>query len=175
MPDQTFSAKEALGRCIQVGVVVKNLDQKIEQLNALGIGPFRVIEWPPEGRTDIEKVYRGQPGQFTSRLAFADLGSVELELIEPVQGPNIWQDFIDKHGEGIHHIRFNTFDEKPLLEHFHEQGVEVEMWGGGTRPGTAFFYLGTEDKIGFTLELLRAVPGTDGRAAQIGKVVEAKP
>ncbi|MCL5994934.1 MAG: VOC family protein [Chloroflexi bacterium] len=169
------SAMDAFKRCIQVGCVVRDLDRKIENLTKIfGIGPFRVVEWPPEGRTDIEKGYHGQPGQFSCRLAFADLGSVELELIEPLAGPSIWQDFLDQHGEGIHHIRFNTFDEKPILDHLSEHGIEVEQWGSGTRPGTAFFYLDSQAQVGFALELLRAIPGTDGRAAPIGKVIETK-
>jgi hypothetical protein len=175
MQTDSVSATETFKRCIQVGVIVRDLDQKIEALSRIfGMGPFRVIEWPPEGRTDIEKGYHGEPGRFSCRLGFADLGSVELELIQPVEGPSIWQDFLDKHGEGIHHIRFNTFDEKPVLEHLAQQGVEVEQWGSGTRPGTAFFYLDSADKVGFAVELLRAIPGTDGRAAPIGKVIETK-
>src|SRR5689334_15335818 len=146
MPEETPMPKDAFKRCIQVGVIVKDLDRKIENLNKIfGMGPVRVIEWPPEGRTDMQKVYHGQPGQFTGRLAFADLGTIELELIEPGQGPSIWQDFLDKHGEGIHHIRFNTFDEKPIVEHLAENGIDVEMSGNGTRPGTAFFYFDTQD------------------------------
>ncbi len=163
----------AFRQCIQVGVIVKDLDRKIENLRRIfGIGPFRVIEFPPEGRTDMYREYRGQPGQFTCRLAFADLGTVELELIEPVNGPSIWQDYLDQHGEGIHHIRFNTFDERPILEHLAGNGIGVEQEGAGTRPGTAFFYLDSRDKIGFSIELMRAVAGTDGRAMPIGKVVE---
>ena len=110
--------------------MVKDLDTKIRNLiDIFGIGPVRVINFPPEGRSDMERWYKGQPAQFTCRLAFADLGSVELELIEPLQGPSIWQDFIDEHGEGIHHIRFNTFDEKPIIESLAEKDVPVEQWG----------------------------------------------
>ena len=164
---------DAFKRCIQVGVVVKDLDTKIRNLiDIFGIGPVRVIDFPPEGRSDMERWYKGQPAQFTCRLAFADLGSVELELIEPLQGPSIWQDFIDEHGEGIHHIRFNTFDEKPIIESLAEKDVPVEQWGSGTRPGTAYFYFDSQDKIGFAMEIMRAVSGTDGRAMPIGKVIE---
>ena len=165
----------AFSRCIQVGVIVRDLDKKIENLiKVFGIGPFRVIEWPPEGRTDMYKEYHGMPGNFSGRFGFADLGTVELELIEPGQGPSVWQDHLDKHGEGIHHIRFNTFDEKPIVEHLAENGIGVEMTGAGTRPGTAFFYFDTQDQIGFTIEMMRAVAGTDGRAMPIGKIVGAK-
>ncbi len=173
MPEQGKMPKDAFKHCIQVGVVVKDLDTKIRNLiEIFGMGPVRVTDFPPPGRTDLERWYHGEPANFHARLAFIDLGSVELELIEPQQGQSIWQDFLDAHGEGIHHIRFNTLDEKPIIDGLAEQGIEVEQTGNGTRPGTAYFYLDTQDKIGFTIEIMRAIAGTDGRAMPIGKVIE---
>jgi hypothetical protein len=172
MPENEKMPKDAFKQCIQVGVIVKDLDTKIRNLiDIFGMGPVRVVDFPPPGRTDLERWYHGQPTQCTARIAFIDLGSVELELIEPLQGPSIWQDFLDKHGEGIHHIRFNTFDEKPILEDLAAHDVPVEQTGSGTRPGTAYFYFDTQDKVGFTIEIMRAIAGTDGRAMPIGKVI----
>ena len=163
----------AFKKCIQVGVIVKDLDTKVQNLiKIFGMGPIRVIDFPPEGRDDMYKNYHGADGKFTARIGFADLGSVELELIEPINGPSVWQDFLDTHGEGIHHIRFNTFDEQPIIDHLAENGIGMDMSGAGSRPGTAYFYFDTADKVGFTIELMRAVAGTDGRAMPIGKVIE---
>jgi len=48
-------------------------------------------------------------------------------LIEPAQGSSIWQDFLDQHGEGIHHIKFAMQNEVPILDHLAQNGVSVEM------------------------------------------------
>jgi hypothetical protein len=37
-----------------------------------GIGPCRVILWPPEGRTDMDRIYEGRPADFTARMAFVE-------------------------------------------------------------------------------------------------------
>ncbi len=173
MPENGKMPKDAFRHCIQVGVIVKDMDAKIRNLiDIFGMGPARIIEFPPPDRPDMQRWYHGQPANYTCRLGFLDLGSVELELIEPLTGPSIWQDFLDAHGEGIHHIRFNTFDEQPILDELAGKGIGVDQYGAGTRPGTAYFYFDTQDKIGFTIEIMRAVAGTDGRAMPIGKVVE---
>jgi catechol 2,3-dioxygenase-like lactoylglutathione lyase family enzyme len=175
MPDTNALSKVAFQECVQVGVVVRNLDRSIKYLTEIfGIGPFRVIEWPPDGRDDMQRFYHGQPGNFTARMAFTEIGPIELELIEPVSGESIWADFLRKRGPGIHHIRFNTYDMDSVVNYLAEKGVGIAQSGLGIRPGTHWANLDTEDLVGFTLELMQAVPGTSGRTPQIvdGKVVD---
>lgn len=157
MTELAFSPGDAFRTCIQVGVVVRDVERKMEALTRIfGIGPFTLIDYPPASAAGLPKVYHGQPGQYTARIASANMGGVDLELIQPVQGPSIWHDFLDTHGEGIHHIKFAMVDEKPALDHLAAHGVDVEMWGS-SRPGTAYYYLDSQAQIGFTVELMRAL------------------
>jgi methylmalonyl-CoA/ethylmalonyl-CoA epimerase len=173
MSNAAGSRKPIFGDVVQIGAVVKDLDRSIRTLSEVfGIGPFRTIDWPPAGRTDLERFYRGQPGDFTARMAFAELGPVELELIQPVTGKSIWADFIEEHGEGIHHIRFNVFDLEPVLEYLAGKDIQAAQMGSGLRPGTVWANFDTQNKVGFTIEVMKALPDTDGRTPQIidGKV-----
>jgi len=172
MSNQKTSPREWFKECVQIGVVVKDLDRAIEGLTEVfGIGPFRKINWPPEGRT-MEKYYYGKPGNFTARMAFTELGPVELELIQPLDGDSIWADFLEEHGEGIHHIRFNVLELEPLFQYMADHGIEVSQWGSGLRPGTAWANFASEERVGFVIEVMKMIPGTDGRTPQIidGKV-----
>lgn len=154
--------------CVQVGVIVKDLEQTMQNLAEIfGIGPFRVVEWPPAERADIEEFYYGKPINSTARKAFAGLGQVELELIQPLAGESIWTDFLEAHGEGIHHIRFNVPDEKPVIEYLAAKGIEASQMGSGVRPGTFWVNFDTESKIGFTIEIMKALPGASGVTFQI--------
>jgi methylmalonyl-CoA/ethylmalonyl-CoA epimerase len=105
-------------------------------------------------------------------MAFTELGPIELELIQPLTGESIWADFLEEHGGGLHHIRFNVSEIEPVLEYLAGHGIEVTQIGSGLRPGTAWANFDTESKIGFTIEVMKALPGTDGRTPQIvdGKV-----
>ena len=61
----TPSPKDMFKKFVQIGVVVADLDKSIQHLGKIfDIGPFRVIDWPPEGRSDIQKFYYGKPGRF---------------------------------------------------------------------------------------------------------------
>jgi methylmalonyl-CoA/ethylmalonyl-CoA epimerase len=170
----TPSPKEMFHDFVQIGVVVADVDQATKYLTEIfGIGPFRIVDWPPEGRTDIKKFYHGEPGDFTARMAFAELGPVELELIQPVSGESIWADFLRDHGGGIHHLRFNVNDIEPVQDYLAQHDIVPAQHGSGIRPGTLWMNFGSEDKIGFVMEVMKVLPGTNGRTPAIvdGKVV----
>ena len=160
---------------VQIGVVVADVELATHNLTEIfGIGPFRIIDWPPQGRTDIEKFYHGEPGDFTARMAFTELGPVELELIQPMEGKSIWADFLHDHGGGIHHIRFNVDEVDPVREYLAEKGIVPAQHGSGIRPGTLWMNFASEDAVGFVIEIMKVLPGTDGRTPKIvdNKVLE---
>jgi methylmalonyl-CoA/ethylmalonyl-CoA epimerase len=168
MSENAAEPRDVFKECVQIGVVVADIDRSIEGLTRVfGIGPFRIVDWPPAGRTDIQKFYYGQAGDFTARLAFAEIGAVELELIQPLEGQSIWADFLRERGPGIHHVRFNTPDMDSLVEYLAQNGVAVAQAGTGIRPGTKWAYFDTDDLVGFTIEALKTVPGTSGRTPNL--------
>jgi len=159
----TPTARDLFRNFVQIGVVVTDLDKTLQALSEIvGIGPWRVVKCPPPGRED-DQWYYGERAVFRTRQAFADLGPIELELIQPVEGRTIWSDFLQKHGQGIHHIRFNVADIGPVMEHVRGSGIRVSQQGAGIRAGTTWANFDTQDLIGFTLEIMNVLPGTDGR------------
>lgn len=93
-----------------------------------------------------------------NRPAFVQLGDVEVELIQPVEGRNAYQDFLDETGGGIQHILFEVGDIDPVLRHLAKSGVTVLQSGTGIRPGTRWALLDTRELLGFFVEL-RHRPG----------------
>jgi methylmalonyl-CoA/ethylmalonyl-CoA epimerase len=95
-------------------------------------------------------------------------------LIQPLEGESIWKDFLREHGGGIHHIRFNVDELEPVQAYLHEKGIDPAQHGSGIRPGTLWMNFASEDLVGFVVEVMKVVPGTDGRTPQIvnGKAVE---
>ena len=90
MLDQSLSGEAiretAFRNMVQIGVVVKDLDRTIEFLtDVLGLGPFRYITYPPD-RDDMKTTYRGEPGAYSHRIAFTDLGPIEFEIAQPLTG-----------------------------------------------------------------------------------------
>ncbi len=154
---------------IQVGVVVRDIEKSMAALTAIfGIGPFRVVDSPLPER-EQQQFYYGQPTRFRMRQAFADLGTVELELIQPLEGQTIWSDFLAERGPGIHHIRFNVPDENALSAYLLERGIGKTQEGAGIRKGSYWANYDTEKLVGFVIEILQPALGSDGRTPGVVK------
>lgn len=48
--------------------------------------------------------YLGRPADFFASISLSYLGDMQLELIQPVRGQNIYSDFLSDCGPGLHHI-----------------------------------------------------------------------
>ena len=108
----------------QIGIVVRDLRVMADNLHQLlGIGPFRIFEWPIEG-IDPRSTYHGEPEEYRLRLGFARQGATQIELIEPLEGRNIWSDFLDQNGPGIHHFRIVVSDFDNKVSQFEEAGFK---------------------------------------------------
>ena len=151
-----------LKRPVQIGVVVRDIEQATRLLTSLfGIGPFRFIEWP--NRADSKYFYRGQEEHIKIRQAFAQVGALELELIQPIEGErNAYREFLEEKGGGIHHLLFEVDDMDQVVGSLSEKGVGVLQAGTGLRPGTRWALLDTQNLTGFFIELRQRAPECDG-------------
>jgi methylmalonyl-CoA/ethylmalonyl-CoA epimerase len=133
----------------QIGVVVKDLKKTIEHYqNVLGLGPFVVPEI-----SYCDTYYHGQPAQFSFKMGFCSLGTVELELVEPITPPTIYHDFLKERGEGIHHIGFDVKDMDEKIQICKEIGINVLQMG--RTPAGGFAYLDTDKVGGVIFELIQ--------------------
>lgn len=156
------SVKVELKRPVQIGILVKDLERTTQLLGSLfGLGPFQFIEWP--NRPDSKYYYRGTEQHIKNRQAFLQVGPLELEFIEPLEGDrNHFREFLEQKGEGIHHILFEVEDMDAVIETLSQHGVGVLQSGTGIRPGTRWALLDTQDLVGFLVELRQLAPGCDG-------------
>jgi methylmalonyl-CoA/ethylmalonyl-CoA epimerase len=150
-----------LKRLVQIGIVVADLDRTTKLLTSLfGIGPFRFVEWPD--RPESKYYYRGVEERIRIKQAFVQLGEVEVEIIQPLEGHNDYQDFLDETGGGIHHLLFEVPDIDPVIQELAKSGVTVLQAGTGIRPGTRWALLDTQKLLGFLVELRHRPGESDG-------------
>jgi len=94
---------------LQVAVVVEDVDRAVQDWwQHLGIGPWRIFTYGPAQLTD--QTYRGEPATWTVRAALAMSGDVMMELVESVEGPDIWQEQLAERGSSLHHFAFYVTD-----------------------------------------------------------------
>ena len=122
------TANNKFSKAVQVGLVVHDLDSTIKALkNIFGFEQFREVTWPID-RPDMKSEYHGSPGNFKFRIAFTQLGPIELEIIQPLKGENIYQDFLESHGEGLHHLLFEVDDIDQLQKELKPLGLKNPKW-----------------------------------------------
>jgi methylmalonyl-CoA/ethylmalonyl-CoA epimerase len=129
----------------QIAIVVRDLDGALERYHrALGWGPWNVYEHKPPALHDT--YLHGQPTAFTMLGAETHVGEIVVELLQPVDGPSIYKEWLEEHGEGLHHIavmRPTPTESEATKRRFDAMGAPVLMEG---RIGETihFYYLDTE-------------------------------
>jgi catechol 2,3-dioxygenase-like lactoylglutathione lyase family enzyme len=72
---------------------------------------------------------RGAPVRFVAHISLGYAGDLQLELIQPVEGPGIHAEFLAEHGPGLHHVCFEVDDVDMACAAAEAAGVPVLMRG----------------------------------------------
>ena len=93
-----------------IGIAVKNLEDTIPYYTeTLGLNLLHIEEVVTE----------------SVRVAFIDAGNVKLELLEPMSSESAIHSFIEKKGEGIHHIAFGVEGIESRMKDLREKGIRI--------------------------------------------------
>ena len=137
----------------QIAVVVRDMDAALKTYTqTLGWGPWSVFDYKPPLLHDTRVA--GEPVEYRMIGAEAMVDGLGFELIQPVSGPSIYQEFLDAHGEGVQHIacmKHSVSDSDLVKEHWHERGAEVLM-SGRIGDSIEFYYLNTGPMLKWVLE-----------------------
>jgi methylmalonyl-CoA/ethylmalonyl-CoA epimerase len=143
---------------VQLGIVVRDLEATVRRYeDAYGIGPWRF------DRIDLgeEHNYReyGRPVERSNRVAFATVGGVMWELIEPLDEDGIYARFLAEKGEGVHHVAVATPDfEETVARAEREDGLMLRC----EHSGIDIAYLDTQRDLGVVLEVFSGMPTNEG-------------
>ena len=142
----------------QVGMIVKDIEETKRKWAAF-LGT-EVPETQPAGDYEVtQTVYRGQPAPKASCLmAFFDVGpGLQLELIQPNEEPSTWRDYLNEHGEGIHHIAFQVKESAKQVSLAEAAGLKLVQRGIYGDGGGEYNYLDAPD-LKCIVELLESYP-----------------
>jgi catechol 2,3-dioxygenase-like lactoylglutathione lyase family enzyme len=136
----------------QIGVVVRDIQKTIETYTELfQWGPFEIAEREYREYTEATSTYHGKPGNFKYRVAYAQLGPIQLELIQPLDGRSIYDEFLETRGEGLHHFGVSIDRIEERIAALKQMGIEVLQ--SGERPGRKHAFMDTEPPTGIMIEL----------------------
>lgn len=133
---------------IQVGILVRDVEETARRLEKLiGIGPFQILE--PEYR---DLTFHGKPARFKIRIGLAKAGPIQVELMQPLFGETIYDEYAERKGYGLHHVAIRAENMKQSIKDMKSKGFNVIQ--SGNRPGVKWAYLDTEKETGVIFELV---------------------
>ena len=97
-----------VGHVNHVGIAVRSLEPVLALYQALFDSPETAIL-----ETDL----------FPLRVAIIEQGETHIELLEPTEADSPIGRFIDRHGEGLHHLALNVGDIDAKVEQLKEKGI----------------------------------------------------
>ena len=143
---------------LQVSMVVRDLDAAMRTyVDDYGIGPWHVYEFNPGNVEGMHEA--GKPVERSWRLALAQVGEVQWELVEPLDDDSVYARFLAEHGPGVHHVGVAVKDYDATIAELASRGREVLL--GGTYNGVTFAYLATDRDLGIVTEIFDGAPGKD--------------
>lgn len=138
----------------QIGILVADLDEAVERYARLwGGSPWRIWTYGPE--TVPSLTFRGEPGVFAVRVALNSL-EPQTELLQPLTGPSIYHEWLEGHGEGLHHVAVRVPSLDLAVDQMAESGFPCLQSGSGygVRGDGGFAYFDTVGVLGVIVEAI---------------------
>lgn len=173
----------------QVCIVTHDLKGTVQELTQrFGIGPFKCWDHTPKSLVDTE--FRGERSIWTAKIALAWIGDLQLEVVQPTAGASLYNEFLNKHGEGVQHLLVSSDDLsfEETVQRFISAGFPVVQGGMVRVPSQVgslqlpaprllrkflspkFKYLDTEAAIKTAIELIKMPLSLSyKRGCEIGK------
>jgi catechol 2,3-dioxygenase-like lactoylglutathione lyase family enzyme len=143
----------------QIGILVADLDEALPRYRALfGRDDWLLVENGPHNMHGLH--VRGVPARFSMRLALCG-SDPQLELLQPLEGPSILGGWLERNGEGLHHIGVLVDSVDETIASMEAAGYACTQhgYGFGSDGSGAFAYFDTEAELGYLLEAIEPSTG----------------
>ena len=137
---------------IQINIVVADIEKAAEKwAELLGIDKPEIRVNHLEGGEDYH--YRGEKVSCDLLCADIPMNGFLIELHQPPNGPSSFREFLDKHGNGVHHIGFEVGDARDdVVADLAEAGYDVHRTLG-IYPGSSWTIVDSENVLGVNLNI----------------------
>ncbi len=121
----------------------------------LEIGPWEVGCQSNSCATDYGFLVNGklEETEFSFLLAILVCGNIEWEVIEPVKGPLVYNEFLEQHGIGFHHIlqEYPAWQWQEVLADYEKNNIRLNC--KGKLGPVEWCYMDTSRELGFFKEM----------------------
>ena len=137
---------------IQINIVVRDIETaacKWAELLDIDVPEIRINHL--EGGES--HTYRGKAVTCDLKVCEIEMNGFIIELHEPMGGENSFQEFLDKHGNGVHHIGFEVGGKRDeIIRELAANGYDVTRTHGDY-PSSSWTIVDSEDVLGVNLNI----------------------
>ena len=138
-----------------VGVPVRDLDEAVEHFQSLG---FTLVPRPEvvsgsDTYRDFKMYGKAPDPPIKTRIRFVDKGSLQFELLQPLEGYSLHNEFLEAKDEGASHICFAVDDFDNEVANLNKQGMPTIL-SGSVANGARFVYVDARKVGGLIFELV---------------------
>jgi hypothetical protein len=154
MSNEELRAYNKTRKLYQIAFVTRDLQKSMQAwIDNLKIGPWAVLTFTEKSVKNLRVNEKPVTEPFKFLIAISWIGEMQLEIIQPVYGPTIYSEFLERRGEGLHHIKEQIHDDQlqKILAEYRESGIGVMQTGQFDID--VHYYLHTEPKLDFIYEL----------------------
>ncbi len=138
-------ATEPIGKLDHIGIAVHSIQQARKFF---------------EDQLGARFMFEAQSAEHGLSFCVLDLNGLTIELLEPASENSQLAQFLQKRGEGVHHLTFNTPDTKRQVERLKANGVRVvqeKEWS----PTSYEAYISPKSAHGVLIQLGSGYPTLD--------------
>lgn len=141
----------------QIGIMVRDLEKSVAAFEKL-LGRKADHVGITEDYEVTKQELWGKPCRGKCYQALFNLDNIQLELVSPYgEGDSVWKECLEKDGEGLHHLAFQTDDIKGAIHELEEDGdgklMQYGTWPDSPKDGQ-YAYVDMRDEIKTIVELL---------------------
>ena len=142
---------------MQIGIVVSSVDAAAKNYaTLLGITDWKINYVDTDDGKGRNFRVGGKEVAVKAKIAWAEIGDIELELIEPQDDSSIYAEYLRSNGPGVHHLMFGTDNYQRTVEEMRRHGVE--NFAIGELQATEFQLFDTRQMLGTICEFATGDP-----------------
>ncbi len=139
---------------IQVTIIVNDIHKAAKAwATLLGVPEPEIWVNHLQSNGENPYTYRGKDIPCDLQMCVIDMGSWVLELHQIDQTASTFREFMNKHGQGVHHLGFEVGDARDeVIRELKEMGFDTERTIG-IYPGSSWTIVDSEDVLGVNLNI----------------------
>lgn len=149
--------KPLVKNILQIGLIVDDVEQTVRKYRqVLGLQPWNINYVDTRNGLGNNFKKAGRAIEIKAKIAWFQLGNVEIEIIEPLDQDNVYYDQLASQGPGLHHIMFEPVEFDQCDRQLREQGHTAI--GEGELQQTRFKLFDCKEDLGFICEIAEGEP-----------------